>query len=257
MVHLDPCLLAQEQISNDHDVVNDHHWHNHQPCAPDTGDLMEIRRQQWSSKTPAWTGPSDTLQSSTSAQATVTAGLLTGSTQKFQSYPNKFREVIEWAKLISQCECTTKCPFPNRATFLDLMSIECFNEAILECKGVPSGQPKFHSLPLISPTLQAIGHNITKSSVCWWVPLWHFCIYFVLKTASRLPFIATMTTTALGGADDLVLNIKIKGSWHCSPLYNLGNQFATEENLATAQDLIRGSAFVRGGVDDEVSGAQW
>jgi len=38
--------------------------------------------------------------------------------------------------------------------------------------------------------------------------------------------------------------------------YNLGNQFSAEDNLATAQDLIRGSMFVRDGVDDEVSHTQ-
>jgi len=46
MVHLDPRLLTEEQISNDRDVVNDHHRRNSQPCAPDTEDLTEIRRQQ-------------------------------------------------------------------------------------------------------------------------------------------------------------------------------------------------------------------
>jgi len=35
--------------------------------------------------------------------------------------------------------------------------------------------------------------------------------------------------------------------------YKLGNQFPSEENLAIAQDLIRGSSFVRDGVDKEVS----
>ena len=35
--------------------------------------------------------------------------------------------------------------------------------------------------------------------------------------------------------------------------YKLGNQFAAEENLAVAQDLIKGSSFVRDGVDEEVS----
>ena len=35
--------------------------------------------------------------------------------------------------------------------------------------------------------------------------------------------------------------------------YKLGNQFAAEENLAVAQDLIKGSSFIRDGVDEEVS----
>ncbi|KIM54395.1 hypothetical protein SCLCIDRAFT_137040 [Scleroderma citrinum Foug A] len=35
--------------------------------------------------------------------------------------------------------------------------------------------------------------------------------------------------------------------------YKLGNQFSSEENLAIAQDLIKGSLFVRDGVDEEGS----
>ena len=38
--------------------------------------------------------------------------------------------------------------------------------------------------------------------------------------------------------------------------YKLGNQFSSEENLAIAQDLIKGSLFVWDGVDEEVSHAQ-
>ena len=136
MVHLlDPRLLAEEHISNDRDVVNDHHRCNRQPRAPDTEDLAEIRHQQRHSTTPA----PDIAQASSTTQVTVAAGVLTGSAQKFQSYPNKFREVIERAKLITQCECTTKSPFPDRATFLDTTAIECFNEAISECEDVPPG----------------------------------------------------------------------------------------------------------------------
>ena len=143
IVHLDPHLFAEEQTSNDHDVVNDYHRRNHQPHAPDTEDLTEIRRQQCHSKTPARSGPSDTLQTLTT-QATIATGLLTGPAQKFRSYPHKFREVIERVKLISQSECTTKCPFLDRVIFLDTTSVECFNEAISECEDVPPGQPKFH-----------------------------------------------------------------------------------------------------------------
>jgi len=41
------------------------------------------------------------------------------------------------------------------------------------------------------------------------------CVYFVLKIAfSRL---LSIGTTALGGADDVALNIEIEGSRHCSP----------------------------------------
>jgi len=38
--------------------------------------------------------------------------------------------------------------------------------------------------------------------------------------------------------------------------YNLGNQFSAKDNLATAQDVIRGSMFMWDGVDDEVSHTQ-
>ena len=122
-------------------MVNDHHRRNRQPCTPDTEDLAEIRRQQCHSKTPA----PDIAQASSTTQVTVAAGVLTGSAQKFQSYPNKFREVIERAKLIAQCECATKSPFPDCATFLDTTGVECFNKAISECEDVPPGQPKNYS----------------------------------------------------------------------------------------------------------------
>ena len=119
--------------------MDDHHRRNCQPRAPDTEDLAEIRRQQRHSKTPA----PDTTQASSTAQAPVATGVLTGSAQKLRLYPIKFREVIERVKLIAQCECATKSPFPDRATFLDTTSGECFSEAISECEGVPPGQPKF------------------------------------------------------------------------------------------------------------------
>jgi len=38
--------------------------------------------------------------------------------------------------------------------------------------------------------------------------------------------------------------------------YELGDQFSAEVNLATAQDLIKGSAFLWGGINEEVSCAQ-
>ena len=137
IVYLDPRLFAEDQLSNDRDVVNDYHQRNRQPRAPDCEDLTEIRRQQRHSRTPVQPNPSD---SSLSAQAAVTPGCLTEPAQKLQSYPNKFREVIKRAKLISQSECATKCPFPDRAAFLDTTSIECFNEALSECEDVPPGE---------------------------------------------------------------------------------------------------------------------
>ncbi|KAF9233084.1 hypothetical protein BU15DRAFT_66891 [Melanogaster broomeanus] len=66
-------------------------------------------------------------------------GTLMGHVTKFCSYPHRFHKVIEWAKLIAQCECATKDPFPARSTFLDQSSAEIINEALLECENVPPG----------------------------------------------------------------------------------------------------------------------
>jgi len=53
-----------------------------------------------------------------------------------------------------------------------------------------------------------------RKELCVLVSTLH-CVYFVLKIAfSQL---LSIGTTALGGADDVVLNIEIEGSRHCSP----------------------------------------
>jgi len=103
---------------------------------------MEIRRQQRHSRILAQPNPPDIPQVPLSTQSTVAPSFLTGPAHKLRPFPNKFREVIERVKLISQCECATKCPFPDRATFLNIMSVECFSEALLECEGVPPSELK-------------------------------------------------------------------------------------------------------------------
>ena len=47
--------------------------------------------------------------------------------------------------------------------------------------------------------------------------------------------------------------LKLKAHDVVPHFYKLGNQFTAEENLAVAQDLIKGSSFVWDGVDEEVS----
>ncbi|KAF8546814.1 hypothetical protein OG21DRAFT_1490800 [Imleria badia] len=66
-------------------------------------------------------------------------GPLTGPTTKLRAYPHKFHEVIEHAKVISQCECASSDPFPSRADFLNRKSGEHFCEAIAETEHVPEG----------------------------------------------------------------------------------------------------------------------
>ena len=67
-------------------------------------------------------------------------GKLTGHPTKLHSYPNKFREVIEQVKLIAQCDSVTKDPFPSHSVFLDTLSGEIFNEALVECTNIPPGE---------------------------------------------------------------------------------------------------------------------
>ncbi|KIM64571.1 hypothetical protein SCLCIDRAFT_23310 [Scleroderma citrinum Foug A] len=174
-----------------------------------TEPTPEHEAEDYSLNLDAQCDPSDTPQTSSTAHVTVAAGPLAGSAQKFRSYPNKFHEVIEWAKLISQCECATKCAFPDCAMFLDITSVECFNEAISECEDVPpSYWPQY------------------RKELC--VLLWEALMMWRLILKSK--------------ARDIVLRF-----------YKLGNQFSVEENLAIAQDLIKGSSFVRDGVDKEGS----
>ena len=67
----------------------------------------------------------------------VPPGELTGSATKFRSYPHKFREIIEHAKQLAQCEASLN-PFPIKSLFLD-KSAMYITEAIAERaeKGVP------------------------------------------------------------------------------------------------------------------------
>ncbi|KAI5984692.1 hypothetical protein EDC04DRAFT_2615640 [Pisolithus marmoratus] len=48
-------------------------------------------------------------------------------------------DVIEHAKLIAQCNSATKNPFPPCSTFLDILSGEIFNEALVKCMNTPPG----------------------------------------------------------------------------------------------------------------------
>ena len=87
---------------------------------------------------------SQPLESTDIATVRTTAdGELTGHPTKLRSYPNKFREVIERAKLIAQCDAATKNSFPSHSTFLDTSSGEIFSEALVECTNVPPGKPLF------------------------------------------------------------------------------------------------------------------
>ena len=45
-----------------------------------------------------------------------------------------------------------------------------------------------------------------------------FYLYLILKFTFSSLLVITSVTIALGGFGDVVLNIEIKGSWHCSPL---------------------------------------
>ena len=57
-------------------------------------------------------------------------GELTGPATKFRSYPHKFREIIERAKQLAQCEAALD-PFPIKTSFLD-KSAMYITEAIAE-----------------------------------------------------------------------------------------------------------------------------
>ena len=172
---LDPTLLDHvDQHPDVNDVVGAHHRHNGGlrvpaperlqevrnqqvtqastggPHVPAPEQLQEVRNQQVTqAPTTAHEGSASLNANPQSVQAPVPSmapteatsdGVLMGHATKFWSYPHKFREVIERAKLIAQCECVTKDPFPARSTFLDQTSGEIFNEALLECQNVLAGK---------------------------------------------------------------------------------------------------------------------
>ena len=81
-----------------------------------------------------------------------------------------------------------------------------------------------------------------------------FHVYFVFKIVfSRLPPLLSQLWEAL-----MTWCSKLKSKAHdiVPHFYKLGNQFSSDENLAIAQDLIRGSSFMQDGVNEEVSHVQ-
>ena len=130
-----------------------YHQGNRFPRAPAPEQLRAICNQQRPSagitvSEPAHNAVSSVAQGSQPSSKSIGAptilitadGELTGHPTKLHSYPNKFREVIERAKLIAQCDSATKDPFPSRSTFLDTLSGEIFNEALVECTNIPPGK---------------------------------------------------------------------------------------------------------------------
>ena len=68
----------------------------------------------------------------------VPLGELTGPATKFCSYPHKFREIIECAKQLAQCEAALD-PFPIKASFLD-KSTEAIAERTEKGVLIPPGK---------------------------------------------------------------------------------------------------------------------
>ncbi|KAI6006097.1 hypothetical protein EDD15DRAFT_2359232 [Pisolithus albus] len=159
---IDPALLtiSEQHHGEDSDVVRAYHQRNGFPHVPAPERLRAIHDQQQPSSgitisMPAQDVACGVAQSSqlppesTGPPTTVllTAdGELMGHPTKLRSYPNKFQEVIERAKLIVQCDSATKNPFPSCSTFLDIMSGEIFNEALVKCTNTPPGYwPNYRS----------------------------------------------------------------------------------------------------------------
>ena len=129
-----------------------YHQGNRFPRAPALEQLRAVRNQQQSSAGVTISEPAHNISSvaqgsQPSSESTgtptvlITAnGELTGHPTKLRSYPNKFCEVIERAKLIAQCDSATKDPFPSRSVFLDTLSGEIFNEALVECTNILPGE---------------------------------------------------------------------------------------------------------------------
>lgn len=139
-----PDLLAQERANDGtaRDVINEYYQRNRFPKPPDPSSLLGVHRQQQSfnsneSHSGVNSAPLPVVSNSTLADAPP--GPLTGPASKLRAYPHKFREVIERAKHISQCECALVDPFPSRADFLDRKSAEHFTEAIAESQHIPEG----------------------------------------------------------------------------------------------------------------------
>lgn len=152
-----PDLLAQEHSNHDaaHNVVDEYHQRNRFPRPPDPSSLRNVRLQQHSSNIANLprsrsesSVPSDRAQTppvlSQVPSTEAAPGPLTGPATRLRAYPHKFREVIERAKQISQCECALSNPFPARSEFLDRKSGEHFTEAIAESPHVPEGACNYY-----------------------------------------------------------------------------------------------------------------
>lgn len=147
--------MSKQRYGEHSDVVCAHHQSNGFPRSPAPERLRAICTQQPPSAGLTVSEPPQIVTSSVAqgpqplestdiATVRTTAdGKLTGHPTKLRSYPNKFRKVIERAKLITQCNAATKNSFPSRSTFLDTSSGEIFSEALVECTNVPPGKPLF------------------------------------------------------------------------------------------------------------------
>ena len=112
----------------------------------------------------------------------------------------------------------------------------------------------------VSPNFTCIAIDLTnfagywlqyRKELCVLVSALHFVSTLFLKSLSLnchpLPpqlWEALMTWRSMS---------KLKAHNVVPHFYKLGNQFTAEENLAIAQDLIKGSSFIWDGVDEEVS----
>lgn len=134
-------LLAELQQQSGEDVLCAHHQHNGFPCAPSPEWLHSICNQKHVSArhtSPTIAGNTEGSMAADSQSSPVVActqtiapdGSLEGNATKLWSYPFGFHQVIEQAKLIAQCDSTTKNPFPPQSPFLDVSATEVFNEAL-------------------------------------------------------------------------------------------------------------------------------
>lgn len=122
----DPVLLAGEDTPKT-DVVEEHHRRNGFPRAPDPQRLCDIRSAH---QDPPFSQDPPLSEGPVSGIPVSPPGELTGPATKFRSYPHKFREVVERAKQLAQCDAALD-PFPIKALFLDKSSMY-ITEAIAE-----------------------------------------------------------------------------------------------------------------------------
>ncbi|KAI6131360.1 hypothetical protein EV401DRAFT_2065709 [Pisolithus croceorrhizus] len=134
----DPALLtiSEQQYGEDLDIVHAYHQCNGFLHVPALERLHAICDQQQ---------PSSGITISMPGQD-VACGVAQSSQLSPESTGPLMMEVIEQVKLIAQCDSAMKNPFPSHSTFLDIMSGEIFNEALVECMNTPAGYwPNYHS----------------------------------------------------------------------------------------------------------------